>query len=286
MRGAVFGEDLSDANLLRRVRKDDARAFGVLVRRHDTALRQLATRLLADRDRVDPVLLKAYGKAWRSASMTRLSSSRDDSVFNWLYRLVYNACVDELRRQSPAAPPPPPDGSRVRLPKAPAERRLAGLRALPTDERITLVLVDSEGFSIEDTARVLQRPEGKVSEDLVRARVRWRDMVIGPPPTEGTTDEADAAHAEDDATVAQSLGLPALPRGEGPAVVAEGFTVERLPVLAKTGNGDETTVPQPRSPDIAAPEDVVYAAEGAFDTDRFATLKAWFRRGRAESSTS
>lgn len=190
MPGAVFGQDLSDANLFRRVRRGDARSFGVLVHRHDPALRILASRLLADPDQVDPMLLKAYTKAWRSAAMARLGGAKGDSVAGWLYRMVYNTCVDELRRQPPHPGPEPLSGPRVRLPRAPVEQRVSALRALDAAERIPLVLVDGEGFSVRAVARILQRKPAEVAADLAAARRRWRDLVIGPPET---AEEKEAA---------------------------------------------------------------------------------------------
>lgn len=277
----MFGEDLSDANLLRRVRRNDPRAFGVLLRRHDPALRRLASRLLVDEERTAPVLHKAYTKAWRSAGVARLGTTKDEAVLSWLYRLVYNACVDELRRQPPAPELPPPSGPRVRLPKAPEERRLAGLRVLPPSERIPLVLIDSEGFSVEAAARILQRPASRVAADLERARRRWRDVVIGPPAPQPVPPAASEA----------VTAGPAAVEGAAAEDGASGNGAERRPEPAETAaedadaEPDATPVPKHRrSPDITDPEDVVYAAEGVFDTERFTNLKQWFKDGRRQES--
>ncbi|HEY8548038.1 MAG TPA: sigma-70 region 4 domain-containing protein, partial [Acidimicrobiales bacterium] len=62
-----------------------------------------------------------------------------------------------------------------------AQRRLEGLRALPPEERVPLVLVDAEGFSLEATARILGRSESETAADLTRARYRWRAFVVGDP---------------------------------------------------------------------------------------------------------
>jgi hypothetical protein len=103
------------------------------------------------------------------------------SVAEWLYRIVYNACINEIRWAPDKPAPPPVTGPRVPLPMASAQRRLEGLRALAPEERVPLVLVDAEGFSLEATARILGRSESETAADLTRARYRWRALVVGEP---------------------------------------------------------------------------------------------------------
>src|SRR5919204_3101598 len=69
-------------------------AFPELIERHDRALRRLAFRLLGDRDRMDDALQEAYVNAFRALPRFRGRSA----PATWLYRIVYNACIDELRR--------------------------------------------------------------------------------------------------------------------------------------------------------------------------------------------
>src|SRR5919201_3955175 len=72
-------------------------AFPELIERHDRALRALAFRLLGDRDRMDDVLQEAYVRAYRALPRFRGRSLPG----TWLYRIVYNACIYELRRERP-----------------------------------------------------------------------------------------------------------------------------------------------------------------------------------------
>lgn len=148
-----------------------------MLRRYDPRLRRLAARLIAEPDRVDPVLSRAYLRAWRSVPIV----VQPQSVAEWLYRIVYNACINEVRWAPDGPPPPPLPGPRVPLPLASASRRLAGLRALAPEERVPLVLVDGEGFSLDATARILGRTERETAADLTRARYRWRGLVSGEP---------------------------------------------------------------------------------------------------------
>jgi RNA polymerase sigma-70 factor (ECF subfamily) len=152
-------------------------AFVDLVRRHDRGLRALAWRLLGDRDRMDDVLQEAYVKAYRA-----LPRFRDDaSVGTWLYRITYNACLDELRRRGRAVVVPLDDavgradpvgdvGERV----VDARRVADALEALPPAHRAVVLLVDGEGFDYGAAAEVLGVPEGTVRSRLSRARARLR----------------------------------------------------------------------------------------------------------------
>jgi RNA polymerase sigma-70 factor (ECF subfamily) len=157
----------------------DPAAFVDLVRRHDRSLRALAWRLLGDRDRMDDVLQEAYVKAFRALPTFR--GDADAAPGTWLYRITYNACMDELRRQRRGVllplddaigrPDPAGDvGDRVVR-----SRRLAeAIDGLPPDHRAAVLLVDGEGFDYASAAGVLGIPEGTVRSRLSRARARLR----------------------------------------------------------------------------------------------------------------
>ena len=160
-------------------RAGDPDAFSLLVRQHDERMRALAWKLLGDRDRMDDALQEAYVKAWRA-----LPGFRSDADFGtWLYRIVYNACMDELRRgtpqqvaydwtdtaQQPAIAGTGPEGSVV------ASDWVSRLLAtLPADQRATLVLVDGEGFDNQTAADMLGVAVGTVASRLSRARATLR----------------------------------------------------------------------------------------------------------------
>jgi RNA polymerase sigma factor (sigma-70 family) len=80
--------------LLDRARRGDQEAFAAVIRHYDPGLRTLAYRLLGDRDRMDDALQEAYVKAFRALPRFR----GDSKLGTWLYRIAYNACLDELKR--------------------------------------------------------------------------------------------------------------------------------------------------------------------------------------------
>jgi RNA polymerase sigma-70 factor (ECF subfamily) len=164
-----------DPAVLARARRGDQRAFALLVRHYDDGLRALAYRLLGDRDRMDDALQEAYVSAFRALPAFR----GDSAVGTWLYRIAYNACIDELRRERQVVPlesvrerPDPRPGPGELLPE---RHLLAGaLAALPAEDRAAVLLVDAQGFDYRSAAEILGVPEGTVASRLNRTRAALR----------------------------------------------------------------------------------------------------------------
>jgi RNA polymerase sigma-70 factor (ECF subfamily) len=166
-----------DAAVLERAKRGDQEAFAAVIKHYDPGLRALAYRLLGDADRMDDALQEAYVKAFRS-----LSSFRGESrLGTWLYRIVYNACLDELGRARRVVQLPleeaaePPDG-RPDFAEAVADRSelAAALQELTPEERAAVILVDAQGFDYRGAGKVLGVPEGTIASRLNRARARVR----------------------------------------------------------------------------------------------------------------
>ena len=88
-------EERSDGELVARILAGDRHAFTEVLRRHDDRLRGLAWKLLGgDPHRMDDALQDAYVRAYRALPRFR----QDADLGSWLYRITYNACIDELRR--------------------------------------------------------------------------------------------------------------------------------------------------------------------------------------------
>jgi RNA polymerase sigma-70 factor, ECF subfamily len=168
-------ETVSQA-LVDRARNGDREAFDAVVRRYDRRLRGLAYRILGDRG-MDDALQEAYIRAFRALPRFR----GDARVGTWLFRVTYNACLDELARAKKvsyvpldelagqaSAAPEPGDALATRAELG------AALAALSTDERAVVFLVDAEGFDYATAAQVLGVPVGTVASRLNRARLALR----------------------------------------------------------------------------------------------------------------
>jgi RNA polymerase sigma-70 factor, ECF subfamily len=176
-----------------RAQAGDRAAFTALVQRHDHRLRGLAYKLLAgDRHRMDDAMQEAYLNAYRGLGRFR----SDADVGTWLYRIVYNACVDELRRGRRRPEPVDPAGHEAAIARsgpatqvAAADAALRGLRALPDDQRVTVVLVDGEGFDNVQAAEILGVAPGTVASRLSRARAAMRAALHDPTDDDETEEQ-------------------------------------------------------------------------------------------------
>ena len=169
-------EDVA-SGVLDRARSGDQEAFAAVVRVYDRRLRGLAYRLLGDRDRMDDALQEAYVRAFRALPRFR----GDARLGTWLFRITYNACLDELARGRKVAHAPLDElaGQASELP-GPGDalgtrsELAAALAALSPEERAVVLLVDAEGFDYADAAGVLGVPVGTVASRLNRARAALR----------------------------------------------------------------------------------------------------------------
>jgi len=153
----------------------DEGAFAELIERHDRSFRSLAFRLLADRDRMDDALQDAYVKAFRALPRFRGGSA----PATWLYRIVYNTCLDELRRgrfrrHVPLDPGRPGGDADPADTVAGRAGLAAALGGLPPDQRAAVLLVDAEGFDYREAAEVLGVEIGTLASRLSRARAALR----------------------------------------------------------------------------------------------------------------
>lgn len=166
--------------VMERARAGDPEAFAVVVRAHDRGLRTLAYRLVGDL-RTDDVLQEAYLKAFRAISRHR---GPRGSVPAWLYKVVYNESLDELRRarRQPSgalgseleilATDPGPD--EIAIDRTDLE---AALALLTPEQRAAVILVDSIGFDYSEAASILGTRRGTVASRLHHARAALRQVL-------------------------------------------------------------------------------------------------------------
>jgi RNA polymerase sigma-70 factor (ECF subfamily) len=180
--------ELTDTELLDAHRTGDPDAFGVLFTRHRDRLWAVALRTAGNPEDAADALQEAMISAFRRAADFR----GDALVTTWLHRIVVNACLDRLRRNKVRAAQPLPDdldeyaGRGAVLaaqdehadPEAQAlqsDRRgavLAALERLSPEQKAAVVLVDVEGYPVEEVARMLDCPTGTVKSRCARGRAR------------------------------------------------------------------------------------------------------------------
>ena len=198
----VADADPADGLLLSRHVDGDPDAFGELVRRHRDRLWAVALRTLGDPEEAADAVQDALISAFRSARTFR----GDAAVTTWLHRIVVNACLDRVRRRQvrPTVPladqetEEPPGGVMATSPDHAPEEELrldiaAALAHLPFEQRAALVLVDMQGYSVEDAARILDVAVGTIKSRCARGRARLLPYLahLGPTATAGTAAAAE-----------------------------------------------------------------------------------------------
>lgn len=181
-------DELTDHALLQAHGDGDPDAFGVLFTRHRDRLWAVALRTTGNPEDAADALQEALISAFKRADAFR----GDAQVTTWLHRIVVNASLDRLRRNKVRAAQPLPDdleeyaGRGAVLasadpghsPEAEAvrsdQRRAvrAALGSLPPDQRAALVLVDMEGYPVDEAAQILGCPVGTVKSRCARGRHR------------------------------------------------------------------------------------------------------------------
>jgi len=175
--------ETSDAELVRRTRCGNRRAFAELVERYRNSVYGLAFHCLGSREDAQDAAQEAFVQAYG-----RLGQLREPDKFAvWLRRLTLNGCADHRRRCARTAPYGDEVGYQVQSADSSVDRlttRLAvqeALGRLPERTRLAVVLCHLEGYSHEEASRFLGIPVGTVRSRLQHAkrqlREEMRDMV-------------------------------------------------------------------------------------------------------------
>ena len=174
-----------EADLIRRARAGDERAFNDLVIRYESQVYNFAFKVCRDREKAAEALQDTFITVYR-----KLDQFDGRSAFaTWLYRIVANHCkmkhrrrkIDTLLESLDEPPPHSHDDDRERdipidVADTPAEqlltRELQGvldqaIQKLPLDYRTVFVLRDVEGMSTKETASIV-----KITEEAVKSRLR------------------------------------------------------------------------------------------------------------------
>ena len=179
--------DLTDAQLLAAHCEGDPDAFTEIVRRHKDRLWAVALRTTGDPEEASDALQDALISVYRRAGQFR----GDAAVTTWLHRIVVNASLDRLRRRAVRPWVPLPEesgesGDRATLtdraalvdPRDALDARetaieiSAALEELPPDQRTAIILVDLEGWSVEEAAAIMECPTGTIKSRCSRGRAK------------------------------------------------------------------------------------------------------------------
>lgn len=177
-------EQAADEILVHRyVETGNREAFELLVRRYTRPLRRLLYTLLGGGSIED---MEDAEQEIFTELFLHLASFRFQSSFKtYFYRLARNRAIDFLRRRRTRKtrqdllhtrlrlePDRPPGPEESLLAREAGDRLVSALLGLKEEERMLIVMKDSEGMAVCEIASVLGVPEGTVKSRLHRARAR------------------------------------------------------------------------------------------------------------------
>lgn len=186
------GAASDDLDLVHASKNGDMSAFETLVRRYDRRLLRIAQNVMHNWEDAEDAVQEAFLKAFQ-----HLGGFREDSQFStWIIRITVNRCLMKLRQQKTRKEvshdsnvpseeqglpfdiadwaPNPEQSYRASEFREILRKNLGGL---PPGLRMVFVLRDVEGFSLEETAQVLQLTVATVKTRSRRARLLLRERL-------------------------------------------------------------------------------------------------------------
>jgi RNA polymerase sigma-70 factor (ECF subfamily) len=171
----------SDDRLLARMRADDTAAYRLLVERHIDRAFGLALRVLKNAADAEDVTQEAFVKAWQKRHDWQEGRAKFST---WLYRVIVNACIDQLRgprgENLEDVPEPRDEGedavSSIHRQQVVLQLDKA-LARLPAPQRAAITLSYHEGLSNKEIAEVMGTSLFAVESLLKRGRQRLRELL-------------------------------------------------------------------------------------------------------------
>lgn len=146
--------------------------FALRVTAAQTKLYRVARSYLRQEADCLDAISEAIARAWQ-----KLPSLREERYFDtWLTRILIRECINIQRKQRRVTP-------METIPEQSVERGsdsqalCAALDELPQKLRTAVALHYMEGYSVEETARILRVPKGTVCSRLKTAREKLRTLM-------------------------------------------------------------------------------------------------------------
>jgi len=156
-----------------RLTDGDEAAYEMLVDRHLHSAYRFAYRMVGQYGEAEDAVQEAFLRLWQKAGQWR---ARRGSFKAWFYRLLYNLCVDMMRRRPPFEPeldedPAGPGNPATELHATQRARLvMAALLQLPERQRAALLLTYYEGLTNREAATTLNVGVKALEALLVRGR--------------------------------------------------------------------------------------------------------------------
>jgi RNA polymerase sigma-70 factor (ECF subfamily) len=186
-----------DDELIREAQRGQRTAFDALVRRYDQSVLRLALHMLGNEQDAQDVHQEAFIKAYRHLGNFRFECS----FYTWLYRIVTNLCLDQLRRRKSRREDPATvldasgdemdlmanitDDRSMANPAKELDRRVMSLQIgealdkLTPRERTVFELKHYQGLKLRTIGEMLSTTEETAKNTLFRATRKLRANLAG-----------------------------------------------------------------------------------------------------------
>ena len=186
-----------DDELIREAQRGQRTAFDALVRRYDQSVLRLALHMLGNEQDAQDVHQEAFIKAYRHLGNSRFECS----FYTWLYRIVTNLCLDQLRRRKSRREDPATvldssgdemdlmanitDDRAMANPAKELDRRVMSLQIgealdkLTPRERTVFELKHYQGLKLRTIGEMLSTTEETAKNTLFRATRKLRANLAG-----------------------------------------------------------------------------------------------------------
>ena len=182
-----------DVQLMLAVQRGEQGAFQQLFEKHISSVIGFAMQFISSRARSEELAQDVFLQLYR----TRARYVPRARFRTWLYRMVTNACLSELRRPEhrvrvrsldrstqehtddppPMAEPSTPSSEEAALDREAIERLRVAVAQLPPQQRAALLLARANGLSYEEVALSLSCSVSAVKSLIHRATVTLREQL-------------------------------------------------------------------------------------------------------------
>jgi RNA polymerase sigma-70 factor (ECF subfamily) len=171
----------NDHALMARIAMQDGAAYRHLVKRHLNFCVRFGERMLGSRQDAEDVAQDVCMKIWHEAPRWKPSAK----FTTWLYRVLYNACIDHRRKVIPLGyvdmdiiPDPAQNADDGMIERQQSQSVQAALQRLNPRQRAALVMSYYEGIGNQEAADILGLGLGAFQQLLFRARASLKDELM------------------------------------------------------------------------------------------------------------
>ncbi len=199
--GALVSNGLAD--LLQRIARRDEDALRELYERLHADVHRIAQALIHDYHAAQDVQQETFLKIWRNAGSVREAALSEASARAWILTIARHAAIDYLAKNARDVVLADPPERRTPSPETENVLRLhvyALIERLPPDLAAAVVLHSVGGFTLEETARLLDVSEVTVKRRCRRGLAQLRGIIDQLPerPSFLSPDKEDPRHGEAD----------------------------------------------------------------------------------------